>query len=478
MIRFDFWIIAAPLLLFLFCASGGLAGVLIAAGNEATANRNSARALLLSTSGTLKTNLVAAAAPVVAFAGIIKSNPAWDVVAPQFRHIGSALAADVITGNAVITFVLAPQAVVREIVPPDVPGWAVVLGLDLLQNATWRPDAYKAVQLHNELIATGPVTLRAGPVGVVARYPVWIDGVGPNETWGAPGLAYNCDVCYVPPTALIPSSSFWGFVQVNIDWARLLELSSTKESLCGPYASRIEYITPGTTSRAVVFSCGGIMPGGSEEVSESISVMHNDWVLHAGLPRGSWAPVWRNPLIAIVVAFSALFACVLFYILLRRALFSALLRAILPKRVVSALVRGNSSGYVECASGATVLFVDIVGFTSFSALRSPLHVFRVLNDLYYAFDSLALEHGCYKVETVGDAFLVVTGLDGTESAAEAASRAADFAIALVDLVPQLNLGSQGERVRIRVGLASGPIVAGVIGFRTPHFCIFGDTVNT
>jgi class 3 adenylate cyclase len=477
MIHVDKWILLAPFLLLVVCCAIGVMGVLIAADSEATARRLSALGVLTAAATSLKTTLVAASAPAVSFSGVIRANPDWSAVVPFFSRVGQHLAEDVLAQDAVITFVLAPQAVVREIVPPGLPGWEYVYGLDLLRNSTWRPGALTALQRHNLLTATGPMQLRAGPIGVVVRYALWLDGAGPGETWGAPGSsAYDCEVCHTPANASVPSSTFWGFVQLNVDWLRLLSISRVEETLCGPYAARIEYVRPDSGQLTTVFACGGDMPADVRPVSAAVNVMHNQWTLQAAPRSDAWAPVWRTPLLAAVAAISLLLAGMLYAILLRRALHTALLRAILPERVVSALVQGET--YTECVSGATVLFIDIVNYTTFASSRRPAELLDVLNDLYRAFDAIALKHGCYKVETVGDAFLVVTGLGGKESAKAAAIRAARFALDITATTPLLRLGSRRERVRIRIGLASGPIVGGVVGFRTPHFCIFGDTVNT
>ena len=497
MFRVNPCVLIAPLLVFVLCASSGISGVLIISSEEAAGGRAIAHGVLVAAANSLTTSLVAAAAPAVSFSGVVRANPSWDAVAPLFRRVGAELAADVRASAAVITFVLAPQAVVREIAPPSLPGWAPVIGLDLLGNASWRPGALAAIERHNELVATGPQQLRAGPIGVVVRYSLWIDNASAGETWGAPGAAaHECgSVCHIDHTlepsaphrvsAQVPAtsgSSFWGFVQLNLDWARLLSLSGTAETLCGStgYAARIEYLRPGARHAEAVFTCGGGETlddhDDSGTVTASIHAMHNSWLLRAGPKSRTWVPWWRGPLIAAALATSAVIAALHHAGSLRHALYMALLRSILPVRVAAALVRGET--FVESAPGATVIFVDIVSYTVFASERTPEAVVDALSDLYCTFDALALRHGCFKVETVGDAFLAVTGLEESEpDPVRAAGRAAAFALDIIALVPRLHLGSKGERVRVRVGLASGPIVAGVVGFSTPHFCVFGDTVN-
>lgn len=126
----------------------------------------------------------------------------------------------------------------------------------------------------------------------------------------------------------------------------------------------------------------------------------------------------------------------------------------------------------------TILFSDIVGFTNISSTLAPKDVMDMLNRLYVAFDNLTTKHGLFKVETIGDAYMVAGGIfDGQDEQAEKIAmqglgmiRAADKTLIKED---QPELGT----VKIRVGCHTGPIVASVVGDLNPRFCLFGDTVN-
>merc|ERR1719183_2475387 len=107
---------------------------------------------------------------------------------------------------------------------------------------------------------------------------------------------------------------------------------------------------------------------------------------------------------------------------------------------------------------------------------TPLEVMRMLNELYVGFDKLVEKHGVYKVETIGDAYMVIGGAPDRCSAAEAAERVALFALDALDFVKTYRT-HRGEQIFIRAGLASGSVVAGVVGRSMPRYCFFGDTVN-
>ncbi|KAL8191262.1 UNVERIFIED_CONTAM: Olfactory guanylyl cyclase GC-D, partial [Gekko kuhli] len=126
----------------------------------------------------------------------------------------------------------------------------------------------------------------------------------------------------------------------------------------------------------------------------------------------------------------------------------------------------------------TIYFSDIIGFTTISALSEPIEVVDLLNGLYTLFDAVISHHDVYKVETIGDAYMVASGLpkrNGQRHAAEIANMALDILSAVGSFgVKHL----PGVPVRIRMGLHSGPCAAGVVGLTMPRYCLFGDTVNT
>ncbi|CAF3294200.1 unnamed protein product [Rotaria sp. Silwood2] len=154
-----------------------------------------------------------------------------------------------------------------------------------------------------------------------------------------------------------------------------------------------------------------------------------------------------------------------------------LLSQMLPPSVADSLKSGKAveAVWYECV---TIYFSDIVGFTTISALSSPMEVVDLLNDLYTMFDSILEDFDCYKVETIGDAYMVVSGLpiqNGTQHASEIAM----MALTLLHACGKFKIRHMpGVPLRLRIGLHSGACVAGVVGLKMPRYCLFGDTVNT
>lgn len=151
-----------------------------------------------------------------------------------------------------------------------------------------------------------------------------------------------------------------------------------------------------------------------------------------------------------------------------------LLERMLPREIAHKLSRGESVE-PEYFDAVTVFFSDIVGFTSLSAASTPLQVVNLLNHLYTHFDSIIENHGVYKVETIGDAYMVISGLPKRirDHAAQIANMALEFT-AQTFTVPHMS----ERQVLLRCGVASGSVMAGVVGLKMPRYCLFGDTVNT
>ena len=147
---------------------------------------------------------------------------------------------------------------------------------------------------------------------------------------------------------------------------------------------------------------------------------------------------------------------------------------ILPKPIADRLKRGEkniSGSYPE----VTILFSDLVGFTKMSSKISAADLVKLLNDLFTRFDTRAESLGLEKIKTIGDAYMAVGGLPIPRN--DHAQICADMALGMYDDLAEFNCANNAE-LAMRIGLNSGPVVAGVIGFTKFSYDLWGNTVNT
>nr|VZI14703.1 unnamed protein product [Spirometra erinaceieuropaei] len=154
-----------------------------------------------------------------------------------------------------------------------------------------------------------------------------------------------------------------------------------------------------------------------------------------------------------------------------------LIAKMLPLPVAQALVAGNPVD-PEAFDDVTIYFSDIVDFSLISAKSTPMQIVDLLNDIYSTFDASIENFDVYKVETIGDGYMVASGLpirNGKLHAGEVAT----MALELLNLSGSLVIRHLRDvSIRLRMGIHSGACVAGVIGLKMPRYCLFGDTVNT
>ncbi|CAI2353557.1 unnamed protein product [Caenorhabditis sp. 36 PRJEB53466] len=154
-----------------------------------------------------------------------------------------------------------------------------------------------------------------------------------------------------------------------------------------------------------------------------------------------------------------------------------LLYRMLPKTVADKLKLGQTVE-PETFELVTIFFSDVVQFTTLASKCTPLQVVNLLNDLYTIFDGIIEKHDVYKVETIGDGYLCVSGLphrNGNEHVRQIALMSLGFLSSLEFFrIPHL----PSERINLRIGINCGSVVAGVVGLTMPRFCLFGDAVNT
>lgn len=152
----------------------------------------------------------------------------------------------------------------------------------------------------------------------------------------------------------------------------------------------------------------------------------------------------------------------------------ALLLNVLPESIANRL-KADERTIVDAISEATIFFSDLVGFTPLAASMPPEKLVGFLNEVFSEMDRLAEKYGLEKIKTIGDAYMVAAGVP--DARPDHASAMADFALELVEVLPKVAEAS-GMPVRLRIGMHTGPVVAGVIGTKKFAYDLWGDTVNT
>lgn len=150
-----------------------------------------------------------------------------------------------------------------------------------------------------------------------------------------------------------------------------------------------------------------------------------------------------------------------------------LLLNVLPSSIAERL-KLKPSTIADSYAEVSVLFADIVGFTALSGRISPPELVQLLNQIFSRFDQLAEQHDLEKIKTIGDAYMVVAGLP--EDRSDHAEAIANMALEMQNTLDQFNAQMQQD-FSIRIGIATGPVIAGVIGIKKFIYDLWGDTVN-
>jgi guanylate cyclase len=198
-------------------------------------------------------------------------------------------------------------------------------------------------------------------------------------------------------------------------------------------------------------------------------------------------PHWVDPIYSLddptgnaafnLIATGIVTIAVLIYFARQRDLFQQrsddLLHAILPDPIVAQLKEAPGT-IADDVPSASVLFADVVDFTPMSEGMSPAALVELLDELFGVFDRSVTALGLEKIKTIGDAYMVASGVPQPRS--DHAEAIADLALRMRDHVATTTFG--GRRLQIRIGIASGPVTAGIIGTHKFAYDLWGDTVNT
>jgi guanylate cyclase len=166
-----------------------------------------------------------------------------------------------------------------------------------------------------------------------------------------------------------------------------------------------------------------------------------------------------------------------FYFVMQKNLFQEksenLLLSILPKEITR-ILKNETRTIADHFEGASILFADVVNFTPMSATMSPDELVELLNEVFSVFDSLVEKYHLEKIKTIGDCYMVASGVPRPRS--DHAVVLVNLALDMRDYVRQHEFG--GRKLAFRMGINSGPVVAGVIGTKKFIYDLWGDAVNT
>ncbi|CAH8445397.1 unnamed protein product [Schistosoma turkestanicum] len=168
-----------------------------------------------------------------------------------------------------------------------------------------------------------------------------------------------------------------------------------------------------------------------------------------------------------------------------------LLEQCLPKEVAKQISQGkHSSETMKAYDSVTICFTKVVNFSSYSSRMCPHKIVDILNQMYTLYDSMTESHNVYKVETVNDSYMLVSGAPSPSYLHSA--HITEMALDILEVTKQnlfwpneavsdnltVTQSEQNIPLQLYIGCHTGPIVAGIVGFKSPRYCLFGDTVNT
>jgi len=393
----------------------------------------------------------------------------------KFDKIAMGIKANSGMGKALVNIQLAPKAVVSMLYPMvncedfddgiclnNTGAW----GHDLLNDPN-RIGIARATVPANGVVTAGPLSLIQGTTDVVsdafiARLPINMVG----HSIVLDGAVYPC----------------WGFAVILLNWAMLKEESDIYENFDHEgmqfKLTRTDVkINPDTGEETEIVKTIAESENSyliaNDNVTLDLATGDNNWVISVGYNKG-FSPnygAWGYP---IVICSSFVFAIMVMLVLVSKKDYELILHKLMPKRAIAKLRKGET--VVEEYNNVTIFFSDIVGYTRMASEMTPIEVMKMLNDLFMEFDKLAEKYSVFKVETIGDAYIAIGGAPTKCSGTEAAEKVALFALDVMKVVSEFET-ADGAKIFIRAGLASGPVVAGVVGFSLPKYTLFGDTVN-
>eukprot|EP00741_Cyanophora_paradoxa_P013991 tig00020723_g13506.t1 len=262
-----------------------------------------------------------------------------------------------------------------------------------------------------------------------------------------------------------------GSIQVYNRAAERLFGWSADEALAMPLADIVPGLLPARSTPAAPGAGAGAGAGGegdAPDASASLESQRDDgttFPAHVSIGRGRSD---RRPYFVLFIRDMTLQNAAEAALQAEKTRSERLLRNILPDPIIERLKAGSEEVIADAVDEATILFSDLVGFTSMSSEITAEETVSLLSDLFNRFDELLDSYGVDKVKTIGDAYMAYTTMHPEVMI--------DFAFDMQEAVRSMNR-ERGTGLSVRIGVHTGPIVAGVIGTKRLAYDIWGDTVN-
>ncbi|EFJ42540.1 guanylyl and adenylyl cyclase family member, partial [Volvox carteri f. nagariensis] len=390
------WILAVPLLLCLLLVGLGVFGVVYAATQMTEQQRDYVRGALASTAiGTVAGQLEIATFAVMTLSAFLTQRPNCTELDTGYNQLASVIF-QWDAKQAVYQLQAMPAAVVKYIHPYPNPELAKkLIGRDILYEAQYRNDTIKQIQARDQRLLLGPYDLLEGFKAMFVTYAVFLPAPDPLHDWGCGVQPYKCppDTCWLPDAAN-PGGylKLWGMATSLVRLDVLKEGFGFQTYEEQGYHFRLRQLPDNINREAVI---DGTAEPPRDPVTLTFQKYNLQWVFEVA-PAAGWVPAWRDPCLAAVIIGSVVVSSLVLWLLLTREKHNLLLRAMLPRKVIRQLQRGEQTVVEEYHDPVTILFTDIVSYTEVASQLTPLQVVRLLNDLYTEFDALTDKHGVYK----------------------------------------------------------------------------------
>ncbi|GLC55960.1 hypothetical protein PLESTB_001049300 [Pleodorina starrii] len=480
--------------------SAGLAAVLTAARLDTTAARDLAlngigSQVAASLQQALKTSCFGSellGAVVVQSPNCSVLGASWDIITADIMSRVDA--------NVVKQLEIDMAGVIWKVFPPFPPALSFLYGRDLLKRPEDRPGMIYSLKEKKTLIL-GPYNCTEGFKCAFTVTPVFLPAPSEEYDWGCGVQPYNCtdvdgtNLCWYPAN----KTKYWGQVSTMLNLDPFFSRSDERLVMLAHRGYEYKLWQEHTSSSNPYVLFASSAQDLVDPVVLKIEIENLIWYLELS-PAGGWMPHWRDACLVAVVIGSCAVSLLVLWLLVSREQHNRLLRAMLPRKVIRQLqplllplpllplllplpllplLLPLPLLPLLLPLPLLPLLLPLPLLPLLPLLLTPFQVVTLLNELFSVFDELTARNGVYKVETIGDALMCVAGCPVAEEAAVSARRIARMALDMVAAVEQFRPSLEGVRgVQIRVGIHSGPVVAGVVGTRMPRYCLFGDTVNT